>query len=140
MAPAREAAWKAWLAVAVGGLAGTELRYGLGLQFPEAPGAVPWTTLGINVGGSFILAALTTIWIARPLTAFWIRAGIGPGVLGSFTTFSAVVLVLDQLARDGDYVTWLLYLLLSLVLGLAAAGGGWRVGKAIADRLEKSAC
>ncbi|PTT65522.1 fluoride efflux transporter FluC, partial [Arthrobacter sp. HMWF013] len=54
--------WRAWLAVAAGGLIGTELRYALGLVFPESAGQVPWTTLGINVAGSFVLAVLTTLW------------------------------------------------------------------------------
>lgn len=120
---------RAWLAVAAGGLAGTELRYGLGLAFPELPGSFPWTTLCINVAGSFVLAALTTVWMARPQTAFWLRAGLGPGLLGSFTTFSAVVFFLDQQARDGQHGAWIAYLMLSLVLGLAAAGLGWRTGK-----------
>jgi len=125
--------WKAWTAVAVGGLVGTELRFGAGLLFPESVGEVPWTTLSINVAGSFVLAALTTIWIARPKTAFWLRAGIGPGVLGSFTTFSALVMAVDQLIRAGFHATWLAYLGLSLVLGLGAAAAGWKTGKAIAD-------
>jgi CrcB protein len=94
---------------------------------------VPWTTLAINVAGSFILATLTTIWIARPQTAFWLRAGIGPGLLGSFTTFSALVIVIDQQIRGGYHATWLAYLGLSLVLGLGAAAAGWKTGKAIAD-------
>ena len=127
--------WRAWLAVAVGGLAGTELRYGLGLAFPETTGAMPWTTLGINVAGSFVLAALTTVWMARPETAFWLRAGLGPGLLGSFTTFSAVVFSIDQLARAGDHSVWMAYLGLSVVLGLGAAAGGWRAGRLLADRL-----
>lgn len=127
--------WRAWLAVAVGGLAGTELRYGLGLVFPESAGAVPWTTLGINVAGSFVLAALTTLWIARPATAFWLRAGLGPGVLGSFTTFSAVVFSTDRLARAEEHPVWIAYLALSLLLGLGAAAGGWRTGRLLADRL-----
>jgi CrcB protein len=125
--------WKAWIAVAVGGLAGSELRYGLGLLFPEHPGSVPWTTLAINVSGSFILALLTTLWIARPRTSFWIRAGIGPGILGSFTTFSAVVFALDRQIRDGQQSLWLLYLALSLILGLGAAAAGWKAGKTVAD-------
>lgn len=124
--------WRAWLAVAACGFLGTELRYGLGLAFPDGPGAVPWTTLLINVAGSFILAALTTIWIARPQTAFWLRAGLGPGLLGSFTTFSAVMFSTDQLLRAGEHRAWLLYLALSLALGLAAAGAGWRVGRIMA--------
>jgi fluoride exporter len=125
--------WRAWAAVAVGGLLGTELRYAAGLLFPETAGAVPWTTLAINVAGSFVLATLTTIWIARPKTAFWLRAGIGPGLLGSFTTFSALVIAIDQQLRGGFHATWLAYLGLSLVLGLGAAAAGWKTGKAIAD-------
>lgn len=128
--------WRAWLAVAAGGLAGTELRYGMGLAFPEPAGAMPWTTLGINVAGSFVLAALTTVWIARPHTAFWLRAGLGPGLLGSFTTFSAVVFSADQLARAGEHPVWMTYLGLSLLLGLGAAAGGWRTGRLLADRFR----
>jgi CrcB protein len=131
----KEPGWRAWLAVAVGGLIGSELRYGLGLLFPEAADSVPWTTLGINVGGSFILAALTTLWIARPHTSFWLRAGIGPGLLGSFTTFSAVVFAVDRQARDGLHSLWMVYLGLSLVLGLGAAAVGWKTGKLVADRV-----
>ena len=126
--------WRAWAAVAVGGLIGTELRYGAGLVFPEAAGTIPWTTLVINVVGSFVLAALTTVWIARPKTAFWLRAGLGPGLLGSFTTFSAVVFAIDEQFRGGFHASWRAYLGLSLVLGLGAAAAGWKTGKALADR------
>lgn len=110
---------------------GTELRYGLGVAFPELPGSFPWTTLWVNVAGSFVLATLTTAWMARPRTAFWLRAGLGPGLLGSFTTFSAVIFALDQLARAGQHGVWIAYLALSLVLGLGAAGLGWRLGKLV---------
>jgi CrcB protein len=123
--------WRVWTAVAAGGLLGTELRYGLGLLFPDQPGELPWATLAINVVGSFVLAALTTIWMARPHTAFWLRAAIGPGVLGSFTTFSAVVFSTDQLTRGGLSGLGLLYLGLSVLLGLAAAAAGWRTGRVL---------
>jgi CrcB protein len=126
----------AWLAVAVGGLLGTELRFGLGLLFPDLPGSVPWATLWINVGGSFVLALLTTVWMARPHTAFWLRAGLGPGLLGSFTTFSAVVFAVDQLARAGWHFIGADYLVMSLLLGLAAAGAGWRSGRVVGRRLN----
>lgn len=128
--------WRAWLAVAAGGLAGTELRYALGLAFPDSLGSVPWATLGINVAGSFVLAALTTVWMARPATVFWLRAGLGPGFLGSFTTFSALVSVVDQLARNGQHSTGIAYLGLSLLLGLGAAACGWRTGRLLAARLS----
>jgi CrcB protein len=134
MRPAAGPGWRAWTAVAAGALVGTELRYGLGLLVPEEAGAVPWTTLYINVSGSFVLAALTTLWMARPRTAFWLRAGIGPGLLGSFTTFSAVVFSIDRQARSGDHLAWLMYLGLSLVLGLGASAAGWKAGKVLHDR------
>jgi CrcB protein len=95
---------------------------------------VPWTTLAINVLGSFVLAALTTLWLARPRTAFWLRAGLGPGLLGSFTTFSALALAVDQQIRGGFHSTWLAYLALSLVLGLGAAAAGWSSGRVLAGR------
>ena len=131
--PAALPGWRAWAAVAVGGLIGTELRYGAGLVFPETAGSVPWTTLVINVVGSFVLAVLTTVLIARPKTSFWLRAGLGPGLLGSFTTFSAVVFTIDQQIRGGFHASWLAYLALSLVLGLGAAAAGWKTGKTLAD-------
>lgn len=126
--------WHAWVAVAAGGLLGSELRYALGLAFPEPGGTLPWTTLCINVAGSFVLAALTTVWIARPHTAFWFRAGLGPGLLGSFTTFSAVVFSVEQLSRANHHLLSLAYLGLSLLLGLGAAAAGWRTGKWLTDR------
>lgn len=128
--------WRVWTAVAAGGLLGTELRYALGLLFPDQPGDLPWATLGINLVGSFVLAALTTIWIARPHTAFWLRAAIGPGLLGSFTTFSAVVFSADQLTRAELPGVGMLYLGLSVLLGLAAAAAGWRTGKVFGGSRE----
>jgi CrcB protein len=130
---------RAWLAVAAGGLVGSELRYGLGLAFPDISGSIPWATLWINVAGSFVLAALTTVWMARPGTPFWLRAGLGPGLLGSFTTFSAVVFAVDQLARAGQHPVWIAYLALSLLLGLGAAGLGWRVGRLLPRTAEADA-
>lgn len=127
----------AWLAVAAGGLLGSELRYGLGLAFPDLPGGVPWATLAINVSGSFLLAALTTFWLGRPHIPFWLRAGLGPGLLGSFTTFSAVVYSVNQLAQSGAHPVWVAYLALSLVLGLAAATAGWRLGQ-VASRTRST--
>ena len=123
--------WRVWTAVAAGGLLGTVVRDGLGVLFPDQAGELPWATLGINIVGSFTLAALTTIWIARPQTAFWLRAAIGPGMLGSFTTFSAVVFSTDQLTRGGLPVLGLLHLGLSVLLGLAAAAAGWRTGRVL---------
>lgn len=116
--------WKVWGAVAVGGFAGSEGRYLLGALFPEQVGSFPWTTLTINVVGSFLLGWLTVLWSGGLQGPRWVRAGLGPGLLGSFTTFSAV-----SLTAVTEPALLLPYLGCSLVLGLAAAATGIALGK-----------
>jgi CrcB protein len=128
----------AWAAVAVGGFVGAEARYLLGVAFPE-DGSIPWTTLAINVAGSLLLGMLTALWTERPGTAFWLRAGLCPGLLASFTTFSAVALAIDQLAAQGRHAAWLLYLGLSVAAGLAAAVAGLYTGRRLCRRTTRTA-
>lgn len=118
-----------WAAVAAGGLAGTEARYGLLTVFPPDVLSVDWTTLGINAAASLILGFLTARWLFTASAPMWLRAGLGPGFLGSFSTFSALALHLDQLLVAGRTGTFLLYVSLSLVLGLLAAGAGLALGR-----------
>lgn len=103
-------------AVAVGGLCGAALRMALGLWFPDAPG-FPATTLAINVTGTAALAALTSYWQVSHRGPSWLRAGIGTGFLGAFTTFSALILF----ALGATPARAMLDLVLSLVLCAAAA-------------------
>lgn len=116
--------WKIWAAVAVGGFVGTEARYLLGLLFPETPAVFPWTTLGINVAGSFLLGWLTALWAGGTREPRWLQAGLGPGLLGSFTTFSAVTLTVVT-----EPALLVPYLAVSLAVGLAAAAAGIAAGQ-----------
>lgn len=111
------------LAVAAGGVLGTAARLGLDALLPHAHDAFPWSTLIVNVVGSFLLGFLVArVW---PVAPEWLRAGLGAGVLGSFTTFSAVAVAMIEL----PLATAAVYLVVSLVLGLAAALLGLRVGR-----------
>lgn len=116
------------LLVAVAGALGAVARYRLGVAVGVR--TFPWATLGINVVGCFALAALLT----GPASERWgttATTALGVGFLGAFTTFStfgyeAVTLVRDdRLAAAGAYVG------LSLAGGVAAAGLGVVVGRAI---------
>lgn len=83
------------LAVMVGGFLGAALRVGLGFVFPEG-GGFPITTLVVNISGTAALAALTSYWQVTHRGRPWLRAGIGTGFLGAYTTFSSLVLfILD---------------------------------------------
>lgn len=115
------------VAVLLGGAAGTALRLLADVLVPAPAGGIPYSTLAVNVLGSFLLgAAVARLWPGMPP---WARAGLGTGLLGSFTTFSAVALVVDELARDGSIVVALAYLAASLVGGLVAALLGLRLAR-----------
>ncbi len=115
------------LAVVVGGIVGTGLRLLVDLALPHAADGFPLGTLLVNVAGAFVLGLVVArVW---PHAAAWLRAGLGSGLLGSFTTFSAIAVSLVAQAQGGAW--WLAagYLVLSLVLGFGAAALGLRLGR-----------
>jgi fluoride exporter len=113
-------------AVAVGGVVGTGARLALDALLPHGDAGWPWSTLAINVVGSFALGLLVAgVWPTAPA---WLRAALGTGLLGSFTTFSAVAVSLVAMTADGAPLLALAYLVASLALGIAAAWAGIRAG------------
>jgi CrcB protein len=121
------------VAVLLGGLLGTGLRITLDTLIHHDDAQFPLSTLMINVAGSFALAFLVArVWPSAPA---WLRAGLGTGVLGSFTTFSALIVSLLTLTQAGMPLLALLYLLVSLVGGLGAALLGLRLGSRIVPAL-----
>ena len=113
------------VAVVLGAILGTGLRLGID-QLVAPDSAFPWATLLINVVGSFVLGLLVArVWPSAPA---WLRAGLGTGLLGSFTTFSAVIVSLLTLTAAGMTVVAVGYLVAALVFGFAAALLGVRIG------------
>ena len=104
------------LAVALGGAAGSVLRYlvQLGLR-----GAFPWGTLAVNLLGSLLIGACAG-WSERHGAA-WVRPWLMTGFLGGFTTFSAFSLENGLLLREGRAATAFLYIGVSVGAGLALA-------------------
>jgi CrcB protein len=124
----------AYLAVAVGGLAGTGLRLACDLAFPHADGELPVETLIVNLAGAFALGWLVGGLWTRPTTPMWLKAGLGSGLIGSFTTLSAVMASLIALTRVGEPWLAALYVLISVVGGLGLAAAGLRIGSLLAHR------
>ena len=120
------------VAVLLGGILGTGMRLTLDAVLPHSDAQFPWSTLIINVVGSFVLALLVArVWPTAPA---WLRAGLGTGVLGSFTTFSALIVSLLTLTQAGLPLLALVYLVVSLAAGLAAAFAGLRLGLRLGGR------
>lgn len=115
-------------AVVVGGVVGTGLRLAIDAAIPHGDTDFPLSTLVINCVGAFLLGALVArLWATAPP---WLRAGLGAGLLGSFTTFSAFAVSLVSLSAAGEWMTALGYLGLTVVLGLGSAWLGLALGKA----------
>ena len=125
---------RAYLAVAVGGLMGTGLRLVFDVAFASGDGEFPVETLVVNLVGSFVLGWLAGGLWTRPSTPTWLKAGLGSGVIGSFTTLSAVMAGLIVLTRAGEEWLAVAYLSVSVVGGLALAAVGLRIGSLIAHR------
>jgi len=114
------------LAVFLGGALGTLLRLLLDATIVHRDDQFPLSTLLINVVGSLVLSILVSrLW---PVAPSWVRAGLGPGLVGGFTTFSAVMVSMVTLAASSQILLALGYLVATLVLGFGAAALGFRIG------------
>ena len=114
------------LMVAVGGVLGVLARYGLSRLTLHHESLV-WTTVGINVAGSFLLGLLAAgSWFSRDL-----REGLGVGLLGGFTTFSTFSVQVVLEADAGRPGRAAVYIAASVVGGIAAAAAGYALGRAL---------
>jgi CrcB protein len=111
-------------AVAVGGALGAMCRFAVYTFLPMSKHpALPWPTLFVNVGGSFI-AGLLLVWLsqAHPEAVGW-RLLLVVGFLGAFTTFSAFSIDTWLLLDAGRWAGALVNALLNLVLSVGACVG-----------------
>lgn len=113
--------------IAAGGVLGSLGRWGIGLAIApwQGPG-LPMSTLVVNITGCLaigMLAGLPRLNQGRS----WARPFLITGVLGGFTTFSALSAEVGVLLEAGVVGTALMYLLLTLVGGLVAVAVGQRL-------------
>ena len=114
------------LAVAIGGVLGTAARYGVGRLMPSADAVIPWSTLLVNVSGSFALGVVAGLLAHRPYAPEWVRPLLATGVLGSYTTYSTFAVETNDLLMTGPLLA-AAYLVASVGGGVAAAMAGLRV-------------
>ena len=115
----------AYLAIAIGGTLGCWTRYAMTDLVQTIYGReFPYAMLAINVLGSFLMGFLFIETIERLTISPYLRIGILTGFLGGFTTFSTFAMETLLLAEQGEEAKSVLYVALSLVLGLVAAFGG----------------
>ena len=118
------------LAVALGGVLGALARYGLGVAWPTATGAFPWTTFAVNVSGCLLIGVLLVRLLeAGAVHPLW-RPFLGTGVLGGYTTFSTYAVDARSLVAADHAATAVVYVLGTLVAAMTAVQVGVVVGRA----------
>ena len=105
--------------IAVGGALGAPARYEVSQLIHVAPDTFPWATLVTNLSGAFVLGLFLTFVLERLAPMRYLRAFFAIGFLGAFTTFSTMAVETVTLAKDGDAVLGVAYLIVSIAAGLA---------------------
>lgn len=117
------------LAVGAGGFIGAVLRWLIGLIPAELKSGFPIKTLAINVVGCFAIGIVTALaakyFPDNPRLTLFLKAGI----CGGFTTFSTFALETERLIESGGRTAAAAYMLMSLVLGIAAIFLGQKIIK-----------
>lgn len=107
--------------VALGGALGAVLRYGVAVWAPTAGGGgFPWATFGINVVGALGLGVLHAYVPMHPRMPRRVRAVLGAGLLGGFTTFSAYAEEARALLAEGYDAIAMAYMLGTLAAAVIA--------------------
>ena len=114
--------------VGVAGAFGAVTRYAIGMAIGNE--RFPWVTLAINVTGSFALTFLITFAAERYLSTS-LTTAIAVGFLGAYTTFSTFSHETFVLADTGRGATAAIYVVASVLGGLAAAWGGYELARAV---------
>ncbi len=113
---------KALICIFLGGGTGSVLRYCVQLALHEriVPYNFPWATFTVNIVGSFLIGMFYAL-SARFNLATDIRLLLTTGLCGGFTTFSTFSNDSLILLKQGLHGLFLLYIVLSVALGVAAA-------------------
>ena len=120
------------LLIAIGGAAGSVLRYLIGGRVQRfAPHGFPLGTLFVNVAGCFLIGILIRQFM-NIQTHNYLRALLVVGFCGGFTTFSAFSMETVGLIEGGEYARAISYIALSVLLCLTATVAGMSAMRLVA--------
>lgn len=114
-----------WMWIAVAGAGGALARHAVNLAVGARP--FPVATLAINMAGSFLLGLLLHVAGAGRISP-QVATALAVGLLGGFTTYSTFSVEAFTLGRTDRLGLAALYVAVSVVGGLLAAGLGYRLG------------
>ena len=113
------------LLIGFAGFLGTIARYLSGqLIYKFLPIAFPFGTLIVNILGCFIIGIVYGWFEKENIYSNEWKLIFATGFCGGFTTFSAFSIENIQLLREGQFGIALLFIFVSVVIGISATFGG----------------
>jgi CrcB protein len=129
--------WDILGVIAVGGAFGSVGRWGVGQALPHGRSEFPFSTLAVNVLGSFLLGLLMVFVLEVWPPTRYVRPFVGVGIMGGFTTFSTFMLDNRALTASGARMLALAYTIATVVLVLLAVAAGVITARALARLLHR---
>jgi CrcB protein len=112
-----------YVLVAVGGAAGSLVRYSLGKFITEKSNTTfPIGTFIINITGAILLGVISTIGLSNNMMLL-----LGDGFLGAYTTFSTFMYEGFNLFQGKEKLNAFIYILFSLILGVVGYALGSKI-------------
>ena len=108
------------LCVGFGGFIGVLLRYFIGLIPIKNSFAFPIKTFLINIFGCFVIGLISALVLKQTVNNENLEAFLKIGLCGGFTTFSTFAFESGELIKNGNVFIALIYILLSIILGISA--------------------
>jgi fluoride exporter len=122
-----------WIAVALGAVLGSWLRWGLGMLLNTPAHALQLGTLAANLGGGYVIGIAVAFFAGHPgLSPEWRLFAI-TGFLGGLTTFSSFSAESMLLLQRGDYLWALGHSALHLVGSITFCFAGFASYRALAS-------
>jgi CrcB protein len=119
---------KQLILVGLGGGIGSMMRF-LVSRIPFAQSSFPWATFVVNIAGCLLIGVLIGLSVKHQFLDANMKLLLVTGFCGGFTTFSAFSAENVHLYQAGNYCMLALYILLSVIIGLAAVLLGLALSK-----------
>ena len=116
------------LLVGVGSFFGGIARYLISLAMKGMGSAFPWATMTANIAGCLLIGILWVV-LNRCNASNQLNLLFAVGFCGGFTTFSTFSKESLCLLQAGNYTSFILYALGSVVLGIGAVALGYSLAK-----------
>lgn len=107
------------LAVFIGGGIGAAVRYFIGILFLQTfKTNLPAATFFVNIIGCTILGFLYIYFTEKNQIPSVAKLALTVGFCGGLTTFSTFSLEIFEMINNGKFITALLYILFSVIIGI----------------------